>query len=109
MECVRTISFSLVIKDKSTPRFCPFRGIRQGNPLSPYLFLFVVDVLSRMIHKQAQARVIEGLKISKYCYALTHLFFIDDSLFYLKANVGNCRSMAECIRNTIRILVRRCI
>ena len=50
MESVRTISYFLIINGKSTPKFYPSKGIRQRDPLSPYLFMFVVDVLSRIIH-----------------------------------------------------------
>ena len=98
MESVRSVSYFLVINGKSTPRFCPSRGIRQEDPLLPYLFLFMVDVLSRMVQKQAQTRILEGLKVSKNCPLLTHLFFADDSLFFLKANTGNCRRLVECIQ-----------
>ena len=75
MECIRTVSYSLVINGKLSPKFSPIRGIRQGDPLSPYLFLFVVDVLSRLILKSAQAKVVVGLKLSRLCPELTHLFF----------------------------------
>ena len=102
MESVRTVSYSLIINGKSTPRFYPTRGIRQRNSLSPYLFLFVVYVLSRMIHKRAQARVIEGLKLSRFCLELTHIFLIDDSLFFLKVNEGNCQKMVKCIQKYCR-------
>ena len=71
------MSYSLVINEKSIHRFYPSRGIRQGDPLSPF-FLFVVDVLSKMIQKRAQTKVINELKIERYCPILTHLFFADD-------------------------------
>ena len=58
----------------------------------------MVDVLSRMVQNQAQTRIVEGLKVNRNCLILTHLFFSDDSLFFLKANTGNCRRMAECIQ-----------
>ena len=53
MECVTIVSYSPVINGKPSPRFFPTRGIRQGDPFSLYLFLFVVDVLSRSILKRA--------------------------------------------------------
>ena len=72
----------MVINGKSS-RFCPTRGIRQGNPLSPYLFLLLVDVLSTSILNRAQAKVLAGIKLSRFCLELTHLFFADD-YFFLK-------------------------
>lgn len=46
MECVKIVSYSLIINGKPSCSFIPSRGIRQGDLLSPYLFLFVVYVLS---------------------------------------------------------------
>ena len=99
MECVSTVSYSLVMNGKSTPRFCPTRGLKQGDPLSLYLFLFGVDVLYRMIKNKVQTKSLVGLKLNKYCPKLTHLFFADDSLFlFFKAKV-NCIRMAFCVHD----------
>ena len=62
MECIKIVSYFLVINGKSSPRFNPTREIRQGDPMLPYLFLVVVDVLSRSILRRAQAKVVVGLK-----------------------------------------------
>ena len=62
MECIKIVSYFLVINGKSSPRFSPTREIRHGDPMLPYLFLVVVDVLSRSILRRAQAKVVVGLK-----------------------------------------------
>ncbi|CAL9018242.1 unnamed protein product, partial [Prunus brigantina] len=60
MNLVRTVQFSLVLNGVQGNTFTPTRGIRQGDPLSPYLFLIVSEVLSLMIKKACDANYLQG-------------------------------------------------
>ena len=97
MECVKTVSYSLIINGKPFCSFTPSRGIRQGGPLSPYLFLLVVNVLSRSLQVGIQSGFILGIKLGRHCPILSHLLFVDDSLFFLKESVENCERMFKII------------
>ncbi|OMO71257.1 reverse transcriptase [Corchorus capsularis] len=89
-ECVSTVSYTIVINGKTSRGIFPSRGLRQGDPLSPYLFLLVIDSLSRMIQAGNDSKHIAGIKVSRSCPELSHLLFTDDSLFFLQANSENC-------------------
>ena len=99
MECVKTVSYNLVINGKPSCRINPSRGLRQGDPLSPYLFLFVSDILSRMILVEVQAQNIRGMMINKNCPVLSHLFFTDDSLIFMEAKEQNYTKVIEIIKD----------
>lgn len=73
IECVSTVTFSLFVNGDKRASFNPGRGLRQGDPLSPYLFIIVVDVLSNLLSRSLRNHHISGLKISLLfptCYLL---------------------------------------
>ena len=90
MRCVTTVSYS--IKINGTPRGCiiPSRGIRQGDPLSPYLFLLCAEGLSTLIRKAVEEGQMGGIAVSCGGPRLSHLFFADDGLIFCKASINEC-------------------
>ncbi|BFG29409.1 hypothetical protein CerSpe_156830 [Prunus speciosa] len=75
----------------------PSRGIRQGDPLYPYLFLFVSEALSCLIQKSVIINHLQCIKISNPGPVLSHLLFADDSLFFLKAFQLNCQKIMRLL------------
>lgn len=63
MECVSTVSYSLLINGEPMGNIKPSRGIKQGDPLSTYLFLLYLEGLHRMIKKAADNGDIQGVSI----------------------------------------------
>ena len=61
----------------------PTRGIRQGDPLSPYLFLLVTEGFSNLLKKAMQEQRLTGFRVARACPALSHIFFADDTLIFL--------------------------
>lgn len=65
LECITTVSNSFLINDYVLRRVTPQRGIRQGDPLSPYLFILYNEVLSGLCTKSLQDGRLPGVKIAK--------------------------------------------
>jgi hypothetical protein len=85
MRCVTTVTFSILINDVPSQVFSPQRGLRQGDPLSPYLFIICADVFSELINHAKKNMWIKGVKIAHGAPEVTHLFFADDSLLFCRA------------------------
>ncbi|XP_027083610.1 uncharacterized protein [Coffea arabica] len=85
MECITSLSYSFNINGENKEHVIPSRDIRQGDPLSPYLFLLCSEGLSNMLREAARQGLLSGLKISKQGPAITHLLFADDTLVFCKA------------------------
>eukprot|EP00253_Pinus_taeda_P032141 PITA_32141 len=79
MELVTSSSFSILVNGSPLEIFNPTRGLRQGDPLSPFLFILMLEGLGRSI-KQAKAMgKIRGLQVSENGSALTHQQFVGDT------------------------------
>lgn len=97
MECVCSVKYNLLLESCSVASFVPKRGLRQGDPLSPYLFILVADVLSCMVSEACAQGSLMGVKLARGCPLLSHCFFADDALFFIRANNENCEKMREIL------------
>ena len=90
MECISSVSYSILINGEPTRVIHPSRGIRQGDPLSPYLFLLCTEGLHSLLHQAETSGQIRGVSICRNGPRLTHLFFADDSLVFCRASMQEC-------------------
>ncbi|KAG8485709.1 hypothetical protein CXB51_019034 [Gossypium anomalum] len=91
MNCVCTVRFRVKCNTTLSDIIIPERGLRQGDPLSPYLFLFCMDALSRMLTYVQETNQIKGIRASKDGPRINHLFFAHDALLFVR----NKRSEVE--------------
>ena len=77
------VSFSTFVNGRPRGKFKESRGLRQGDPLSPFLFTLVVDGLSRLMEKVRGCGLIKGFELGKENVLVFHLQFADDIFFFL--------------------------
>lgn len=94
MGCITSVSFSVIINGTPKGFFHPERGLRQGCPLSPYLFIICTEVFSSLLLQAERKNHISGLRFAKDV-TISHLIFADDSLVFSTASVTECKHLKE--------------
>jgi hypothetical protein len=95
--CISTTLFSILLSGSPYGLFAPKRGLRQGDPLSPFLFILGLEVFSRLLLKEERFGNIKGMKIARNSPAINHLLFADDLLIFGKATLLEASSIKSCL------------
>ena len=82
MLCVSTVWYNVIRNGNEVGPIIPSRGLRQGDLLSPHLFILCAEGLSSPIRRQEKAGLIHGVKVAKSAPMLSHLFFTDDAFLF---------------------------
>lgn len=78
MMCVETLDYSVIVNNEVVGPIIPCRGLRQGDPLLPYLFILCAEGLSALIRKAERCRDLHGTSICTHAPIISHLLFADD-------------------------------
>ena len=98
LECIRSVTYSVLINGEPKGHIVPTRGIRQGDPLSPYLFLLCSEGLNGLLEQAVHEKHIEGFSLCRHGPKISHLFFADDSLLFCRARVEEVEKIQELLR-----------
>lgn len=91
-------SISLLWNGKKCSPFVPKRGLRQGDPLSPYLFVLCMEKLGEMINDAVRNGSLCPIKTSPHGPSISHLFFADDVLLFAKAKPSQVRTLSHLVQ-----------
>lgn len=80
--CVTSTKVSVLVNGSPTEEFCPQRGLRQGDPLSPFLFNIVAEGLNILFDRAKEIGLIKGVDISNNGVIATYLQFVDDTILF---------------------------
>ncbi|RVW24169.1 UDP-glucose:glycoprotein glucosyltransferase [Vitis vinifera] len=87
--CISTTSFSVLVNGTPTGFFQSSRGLRQGDLLSPYLFVIAMEVFSSLLKRAVDGGFMSGCRVksrSEEGVIISHLLFVDDTLVFCKAS-----------------------
>ena len=103
MQCISTMSYSILKNSVAYGCIKPTRGIRQGDPLSPYLFLLCAEGFSSMICQAAKRQMLSGVSICRGCPMVTTCFLRMTASYFVRLVPKNVRSWLKFL-NSIKML-----
>jgi hypothetical protein len=77
---------------------CPGRGLRQGDPLSPYLFILVTEGLTALIKKSLASGDLHGVQICRGAPVVSHLLFADDCFLFCRSSIAETTQMMKILK-----------
>lgn len=96
MRCVRTVKYTFSINGEIAGLVILGRGLRQGDPLSPYLFVLCAHGLSALFTSYERRNLISRVNIASSFPPISHLFFEDNSLVFFKATESDFLGVRQC-------------
>lgn len=97
MKCIESVSYSFLVNRTPQGSVKPFRGIRQGDPLSPYIFILCTEVLSALCYKAMEDGSLSGVRVSRHSPSVNHLLFVDDTMLFRKSNPASVTALSSIL------------
>ncbi|KAM1884835.1 hypothetical protein ACFX14_037585 [Malus domestica] len=97
MLCVTTLTYSFKVNGEPVGYVQLRRGIRQGDPLSPYLFVMCVKGLLTLLIRAESIGALHGIKVRRSAPSIHHLFFADDSFLFARGTLEECMSIKQVL------------
>lgn len=95
-QCYGSVSFSIFLNGESFNYFKSLRGLRQGDPLSPFLFLIVAEALGAMLAKAFQGDLLKGIPMARDGTIISHFQFAEDTLVICRGSM-NQMCLLQCV------------
>lgn len=101
--CISTVSYSFLLNGAQFGYLIPARGLRQGDPLSPYLFICCVEIFIRMMESSVARGSLRGVKIGPLAPIISNLCFADDTVLYGRTTLQEAEEISRILNTYARL------
>ncbi|GKE24724.1 putative RNA-directed DNA polymerase, eukaryota, reverse transcriptase zinc-binding domain protein [Tanacetum coccineum] len=106
--CLHSAFTSILVNGSPTPEFKLEKGLRQGDPLSPFLFILVVEDLNVVLEEAKNRHIFKGVEVGRDKVNVLHLQFADDAIVlgdWSYSNIKNLSSILTCFHIASGLMV----
>lgn len=97
LSCLTTSNLAILVNSQPTNFFQPSLGVKQGDHLSPYLFILGIEFLSLLIHNQVANKNWHLIPITPTGPYISHTLFADDVFLFAEASISSAKTISNVI------------
>ncbi|XP_071740803.1 uncharacterized mitochondrial protein AtMg01250-like [Rutidosis leptorrhynchoides] len=97
--CLKLTSISILVNGSPPKEFGLEKGVRQGDPLSPFLFIIEAEGLNILVKSALEKGLFKGIEVGRDKVVVSHLQYADDTMFFgawSRMNILNLRNLLTC-------------
>ena len=98
MCCITSVKYKVLMNGQPRRNIDMERGLRQGDPLSPFIFFLRTEALVSLLnHAESQGKI-TGMCVTRPCPSVSHLLFADDSIFFCQVEPRECEEVMKVVK-----------
>lgn len=95
--CITTVNYSIMMNNDRVGPIFPSRGLKQGDPLSSYLFIICAEGLTSLIKHAERRGLIHGVQVCRRAHITSHILFTDDGFLFYRAKEDEARELKNIL------------
>ncbi|XP_071687738.1 secreted RxLR effector protein 78-like [Rutidosis leptorrhynchoides] len=97
LSCLHSASISALVNGSPTNEFKFKRGVRKGDPLSPFLFILAAEGLNVLTKSVVASNSFKGVEIGRDKIPISHIQYADDTIFFGEWSIDNIRNLMKLL------------